>query len=123
MPPSARSLVLAERWNRKLHYYLGLYFLFFLWLFALTGLLLNHGQWSLATQANQRRESQFESDLTPLDSQTLLARAREAADQLGLRGEIDLPLSQMPGQLAFTVSRPTGASQVRVDLEQHRAAV
>ncbi len=29
-------------WNRRLHYYFGLYFLFFTWLFALTGLLLNH---------------------------------------------------------------------------------
>jgi hypothetical protein len=34
-----------ERWNRKLHYYLGLYFLFFLWLFSATGLMLNHQQW------------------------------------------------------------------------------
>ena len=28
-------------WNRKLHYYLGLYFLFFLWMFAFTGVF--HG--------------------------------------------------------------------------------
>jgi hypothetical protein len=34
-------------WNRKLHYYLGLYFLFFVWLFALSGLLLNHS-WTFA---------------------------------------------------------------------------
>ena len=34
-----------EFWNRKFHYYLGLYFLFFLWLFSLTGLMLNHQQW------------------------------------------------------------------------------
>ena len=123
MSRPVRPLVLAERWNRKLHYYLGLYFLFFLWLFGLTGLLLNHGQWSLATQANQRQESQFEADLTTLHGQTLLARAREAADQLGLRGEIDLPASQTPGQLVFTVSRPADACQVRVDLDQNRAAV
>jgi hypothetical protein len=32
-------------WNRKLHYYLGLYFLFFLWLLSTTGLMLNHQQW------------------------------------------------------------------------------
>ena len=39
------SLRRFEFWNRKLHYYLGLYFLFFLWLFSLTGLMLNHQQW------------------------------------------------------------------------------
>ena len=34
-------------WNQKLHIYLGLYFLVFLWLFAVSGLLLNHG-WQFA---------------------------------------------------------------------------
>ena len=42
MPSSGKAF---EVWNRKLHYYLGLYFLFFLWLFSLTGLMLNHQQW------------------------------------------------------------------------------
>jgi len=32
----------SERWNRKLHFYTGLFLLFFLWLFAFSGLLLNH---------------------------------------------------------------------------------
>jgi len=30
-----------ERWNRKLHFYTGLFLLFFMWLFAFSGLLLN----------------------------------------------------------------------------------
>jgi len=37
-----------EAWNRRLHYYLGLYFLLFLWLFSFTGLLLNHPLVALA---------------------------------------------------------------------------
>ena len=36
------ALDIISTCNRKGHYYLGLYFLLFLWLFALTGLLLNH---------------------------------------------------------------------------------
>ncbi len=43
--PSSMETRALEVWNRKLHYYLGLYFLFFLWLFSLTGLMLNHQQW------------------------------------------------------------------------------
>ena len=35
-------------WNRRLHYYLGLYLLFFTWLFVLSGLLLNHPKWQFA---------------------------------------------------------------------------
>ncbi len=42
MPSFAKAF---EVWNRRLHYYLGLYFLFFLWLFSATGLMLNHQQW------------------------------------------------------------------------------
>ena len=35
-------------WNRRVHYYLGLFLLFFIWLFAFTGLLLNHPRWQFA---------------------------------------------------------------------------
>jgi hypothetical protein len=35
-------------WNRRVHYYLGLYLLFFIWLFAFTGVLLNHPRWQYA---------------------------------------------------------------------------
>ena len=48
-----------EVWNRKLHYYLGLYFLFFLWLFSLTGLMLNHQQWF--TDLYERRETSYDT--------------------------------------------------------------
>ena len=88
MPSSAKGLVTVERWNRKLHYYLGLFLLFFLWLFSLTGLLLNHGSWRLAAAANQRQETRYEQTLAPLSGDSDLARAKNAADQLGLTGEI-----------------------------------
>ena len=35
-------------WNRKVHFYIGLYFVVFTWLFAFTGLILNHS-WTFAT--------------------------------------------------------------------------
>src|SRR5262245_57781806 len=46
-------------WNRKLHYYAGLYLLLFLWLFAFTGLLLNHS-WQFAEFWPQRKQSTVE---------------------------------------------------------------
>jgi hypothetical protein len=120
--PSSR-LAVFEKWNRKFHFYLGLYFVFFLWLFALTGLLLNHGQWPMAIAANDRTETRYEHPLQPPSGETDLERARNVMRQLNLRGEIDLPATQQPGQLAFNVSRPSDASQVRVDLEHGRAAI
>jgi hypothetical protein len=106
----------AELWNRRMHFYLGLFFLLFLWLFSLTGLLLNHGRWALAQAANQRRETRYEQHIHPPAGTSELERARDLMQQLGLVGEIDLPAApQQPGRLEFNVGRPTEASQVRVD--------
>src|SRR6186997_1075203 len=104
-----------EKWNRKLHFYLGLYFLFFLWLFSLTGLLLNHGQWLIAMAANERKETRYERTIDLPAGTTDLDRARDVMRQLSLQGEMDLPaVPQEPGRLAFSVSRPNDASQIRV---------
>ena len=120
MPSSvkgANGLVTFEKWNRKVHYYLGLIFLLFLWLFSLTGLLLNHGEWGIATVANQRKETRYERTLAPLSGDSDLARAKHAADQLGLTGEIDLPATpQAPGRFDFQIARPKDASQIKLDL-------
>lgn len=124
MPSSVKSTLRLEAWNRRLHYYLGLTFLFFLWLFLLTGLLLNHGRWAVAQAANQRREEKLEQAIETPAGDTDLARARDVMRQLKLVGEIDWPsTAQEPGRLSFNVSRPLDASQVRVDLQQNRVAV
>jgi hypothetical protein len=124
MPSSASARLSFEAWNRKIHYYLGLFFLFFLWLFALTGLLLNHGQWRLAQAANQRTETQFDRAIGPPAGETDMARARDVMSQLGLTGEIELPaVRQAAGRFDFGVNRPKDASQVRVDLSAMRASV
>src|SRR4051812_18187851 len=104
MPSSDRASVVFETWNRKLHYYLGLYFVFFLWLFLLTGLLLNHGQWSIAQTANQRRETRFERAVQIPANGSDLDRARIVARQLRLVGEIDFPAArQASNRFDFTI--------------------
>ena len=117
-----RSLANAvDVWNRRLHYYLGLYFLFFLWLFSLTGLMLNHQQWfsDLYDRAESKHQLSIE---TPLGD-TLLEQTRDVMRQLGLQGEIDWPASQPVWHIDFNVSRPNGAAQVRVDLNAKQAFV
>ena len=128
MPSSAKprrnatGLALFEKWNRKLHFYLGLYFLFFLWLFLLTGLLLNHGQWLMA--ANERKETRYERPIDPPAGTTDLDRVRDVMRQLNLQGEIDLPAAQQEaGRLSFNVARPSDASQVRLDLNTRVASI
>ena len=118
MPSPARVL---EVWNRKLHYYLGLYFLFFLWLFSATGLMLNHQQWF--RDLYERRESSYEATIESLSGPTTLALTRDVMRQLRLRGEIDWPAAQPPNHLDFSVNRPNGSAQVRVDLNARKAYV
>jgi hypothetical protein len=118
MPLSARTL---EVWNRKLHYYLGLCFLFFLWLFALTGLMLNHQQWFRDLYA--RQESASEHTVETPRGHTRAEQTVDLMRQLGLRGEIDWPGSQPAGHLDFNVARPNSAAQVRVDLDANRASI
>ena len=119
MPSSVKGF---DVWNRQLHYYLGLYFLFFLWVFSATGLMLNHQQWF--SNLYERVETNYEMPIeAPLSSDTDLARARNLMRQLELRGEIDWPESQPVGHLDFNVSRPNGSAQVRVDLNAKRAFI
>ena len=111
-----------ETWNRKLHFYIGLYFLFFLWLFSLTGLMLNHGDWLMSLAANARTETRYERAVTVPAATSAIDRVKDVMGQLGLVGEIDMP-AQQPGRLVFTTSTPGGSNQVRVNLEDARATV
>ena len=118
MPSSAR---LIEAWNRRLHYYLGLYFLLFLWLFSVTGLMLNHQPWFRGLY--DRREASYEMPIeTPLGA-TTLEQTRDVMRQLELEGEIDWPAAQPAAHLDFSVSRPVDAAQIRVDLNAKTAYV
>jgi len=112
-----------ETWNRKLHYYLGLYFLLFLWLFSFTGLLLNHPRWALSRIPNEQSPP-LERAIELPTGDSDLARANDVTRQLGLRGEIDWPQGlQPPGRLEFNVVYPKQATQVRVDLAAKRASI
>ena len=79
MPLSARLL---EAWNRRLHYYLGLYFLFFLWLFSATGLMLNHQQWF--SDLYQRTETTYDTPIETPAGESILARTQDLMRQLDL---------------------------------------
>ena len=113
--------VRLEVWNRKLHYYLGLYFIFFLWLFSLTGLMLNHQQWF--ARLYERHQVSYDPEIRTPVGATRAEQTFDVMRQLNLRGEVDWPASQPVGHLDFNVSRPNGSAQVRVDLNAKQAYV
>ena len=118
MRSSARAV---EIWNRKIHYYAGLYFLFFLWLFALTGLMLNHQQWF--NDLYQRRETAYGRSIGTPSGPSRLEQAQDVMRQLEIRGELEWATSQPVGHLDFSIARPNGSTRVRVDLNAQRAYI
>ncbi|MGH8639726.1 MAG: hypothetical protein ACREUZ_21555 [Burkholderiales bacterium] len=111
-------------WNRRVHYYLGLYLLFFSWLFALTGLLLNHPRWEFAQFWPNRVQSTTEHQFQVPEAATGVGQARDLMRQFGIVGEIQWPAAQSPGgPLAFQVSRPGLVIDVKADLTSGRATL
>lgn len=112
-----------KTWNQRLHIYLGLYFLVFLWLFALSGLLLNHG-WQFAEFWPQRKQSMREQAITVPAVTSDLLRAQDIMRQLALAGEIEWTSTRPTAQrFDFRVQRPGRTADVRVDLEKSVATV
>src|ERR1043166_8675275 len=98
-----------KRWNRRLHFYVGLYLLFFTWLFAFSGLILNHPEWSFAESWKNRKERTYEKPIAIPGPEVKgdLAQAREIMRQLGIEGEILWTTTRTdPNQFVFQVRRP-----------------
>ena len=111
-------------WNRRVHYYLGMYLLFFIWLFAFTGLLLNHPRWQFAQFWPNRIQSTTEHTLGSVTAVGDMDRARDVMRQLGIVGEVQWPATQPPnGPLTFQVTRPGLVVDVKADLRAGRATV
>jgi len=111
-----------ELWNRKLHYYIGLYLLFFVWLYSLTGLFLNHSSWQFQQFWPGRMVSTEERLIQDPAPGSDLEQARELLNQFGIRGEIALPVGRpTPVRLEVRASRPGYNYVIVTDLSQKRA--
>jgi hypothetical protein len=135
MPSLREDGVTAERrergtfdsflvWNRRVHFYLGLYLLFFTWLFAFTGLLLNHPRWEFAQFWPNRTQNTTEHTLDSVTAVADIDRARDVMRQLGITGEIQWPATQpVNGPFTFQVNRPGLNVEVKADLQAGHATV
>jgi hypothetical protein len=104
-------------WNRRIHYYLGLYFLLFLWLFALTGFLLNHSAWNFQQFFPNRKIVKSERAIRSPGPGSDLEQAQAIMGQLDIVGEVQwAPPRTDPGRLEFSVNRPGKIWQIQSDL-------
>ncbi len=124
--PRRRRRGELERWNRKLHYYVGLFTLFFLWLFAFTGLILNHPTWSFAESWTNRKDLNYTRELAAFGPEVKgdVAEAHEIMKQLGIVGEILWTTTRANHDLFdFQVRRPGHFFFLKVDFAQKRVTV
>jgi hypothetical protein len=118
------SLKTLETWNRKLHYYSGLYLLLFIWLFAVSGLLLNHSQWTVANFWPQRQQERFERPVQLAAGASDTDQARSLMRQLGIAGEIEWTAPRQPAeQFEFRAARPGRMASVSVNVSTGVASV
>ena len=108
-----------EKWNKKIHIYLGLYLILFLWIFSISGLFLNHPKWF----GGQPQRTTVEKTVEMLESGDSLEKAHHLMGQLDLVGEAIFRGDQKPGQFAFLAMRPDERTFVVVDLETNLAKV
>jgi len=116
----------VARWNRKLHFYAGLFLLFFVWLFAFSGLLLNHPTWGFHESWNNRKETNYEREIAAPGPELKgdLAQARAILGQLGIEGEILWTTTRTDtNKFEFQVRRPGHFFFLKADLARNRVAV
>lgn len=115
--PSLRLL------NRKVHNYLGLFLLLFLWLFSLSGLLLNHS-WAFAEFWPQRQETTASRTIERPRATGDVAIARELMAQLGVKGEVNsTERGPEPDRFTFQAGKPGQSFKVEADFASGRASV
>jgi hypothetical protein len=125
-PDRARLLAVCERWNRKLHFYSGLFLIAFLWLFAFTGLLLNHPGWGFHESWRNRQETKYTLPIVPpaagLTSD--LDQARDLMRQMSIEGEILWTTTRSEGTpFVFQVRTPRHFYFISADPAKGRAEI
>jgi hypothetical protein len=114
----------VRTWNRKLHYYLGLYLLQFLWLFAISGLTINHPKWSAAKFWSRRVETVSEHAVSLPNGASDDQLATAIMRSLGIVGEPgDLRHDATGKRFEFQVVKPGHNYRIAVDLAAENAKV
>jgi len=115
---------LVERWNRKLHYYSGLFLLLFLWLFSFSGLMLNHPEWGVSNFYPKRIQTNATYPIDPPPAGADLSQAQDLMRQLKIVGEVEWTTTRpRPQSFDFRVSRPGFVIEIHSDLSTRQATV
>ena len=108
------KLIDYHNFNRRIHIHLGLLLLLFIWLFSLSGLILNHGNWKFASFWDERQESKIDFTV-PLSAINDSDPEVEVMEFLKLSGEVQHQ-KRTSELLEFRVESPGTVRDLSVDL-------
>jgi len=103
--------------NRKLHIHIGLFLVLFIWLFSLSGLLLNHGNWKFTSFWEQRKETKRVSSIKVHNGLDSLNMIKDIITQLKISGEVQ-NTQLNSDSVDFQISYPGHIKNVHVDLHR-----
>jgi hypothetical protein len=105
------------KWNLKIHIYIGLFLLFFIWLFGFSGLLLNH-HWEFASFWEERNEISYEETIHISEEREQFALVNEIKEKLNLNGSIsNISISNDSILLNFIISKPGTRYDIKANLD------
>lgn len=104
------------KWNRKIHIYLGLFLLLFIWLFGLSGMLLNN-HWGFANSWQKKEVTSYDKTIEISKERNKHILVGEIMDKLDMGGSIyNLRFSSDSSSLGFIASKPGMRYEVQADL-------
>ena len=114
----------VHAWNRRVHYYLGLYMLVSLWFFSISGLVLNHSSWGVAQFWQHREETTTQRAIRIPGHTGDVAIATDLMRQLGIVGELgEIKRSADPQRFELQVVKPGRVYRVVARMDSARADV
>ena len=112
-----------KKWNRKIHVYLGLFLLLFIWLFGLSGMLLNN-HWDFANSWEKRKVISYDKIIEISKERDKHILVGEIMDKLSMGGSIyNLRYSSDSVRLEFIAAKPGNRYEVKADLSDGKIAV
>ncbi len=111
------------KWNHKIHIYLGLYLLFFIWLFGFSGLLLNH-HWEFANFWENRKEIKYHKTIQISREREQFPLVHEIKGKLNLDGSVINPrFSNDSILLNFIIAKPGIRYNVQANLNDGKIMI
>ncbi len=111
------------KWNRKIHIYLGLFLLLFIWLFGISGLLLNH-HWEFSNSWEKRKVSSYDKTIEISKERDKHILVHEITDKLKLNGSIvNLKYSTDSAHLNFIASKPGLRYEIQAGLKDGKIMI